>query len=751
MQEVISLGLGLFLMAAPRLEPLGGYPPYPGMLIKDGILIPDEPVKAGAEPATGLQKSFPPLVRPAENPTTPEKVDLGHLLFFDPLLSRDNTLSCAHCHHPDLGFSDGLPRARGKGSHGAGPERAGGVELPRAAPSLWNALYNHRQFWDGRASDLEDQARNPITHPLEMGESPEALVKEMEAIPEYRRLFDRAFGGTDGSAVTFENAVKAIASFERTLVSFRSPFDLYVEGNPDALSPAERRGLKLFFSTKARCSECHGLPNFANRDFKVIGVPDPPGGPRDEHNAAAEPGRGGGPNGAFKIPTLRNIALTAPYMHNGIFKTLGEVLDFYSGGGGRGRGLDVPLQDDKIRKFPLTAEEKADLIAFLGSLTDVSALPQVPQGVPSGLPVVRRVVSSPPPARLVRRTPELGLSRREVIEVIPGASIQEALDRAGRGGTVRVHPGVYHEDLLVIHHDVTIEGILENGKRPLLDGRGQISDGIVALGNRFEVRGLEVKSYQGNGVVARGARDVVLKDLVVSSPGLYGLYPVECEGVLVESCFVSGARDAGIYVGQSRKIAVRRNEVFGNVAGIEIENSLDARVEENHVHDNAGGILVFLLPFNPSKEAREARVARNRVLHNNTPNFADPGAMVANVLQGTGIMVLAADATDVTENEVIGNQTYGVAVSSLVGLYPEGTRFDVEPFADENRVHGNVLKENGRDPDGRLKSRFGLPGRDLIWDGTGKGNLWHEPGASSFPETLPSSKEPSFKGPSVKG
>src|SRR5262249_42632291 len=156
----------------------------------------------------------------------------------------------------------------------------------------------------------------------------------------------------------------------------------------------------------------------------------------------------------------------------------------------------------------------------------------------------------------------------------------------------------------VIDHDVTIEGVVEDGKRPLLEGSGELSDGMVALGNRFHLEHMEVRDYQGNGIVARGAKGVVIKDLVVARPGLYGVYPVECDGVLVEGCAVSGARDAGIYVGQSRNIVVRKNEVFANVAGIEIENSSNALVEENHVHENTGGILVFLLPFNPSKEAR---------------------------------------------------------------------------------------------------------------------------------------------------
>jgi cytochrome c peroxidase len=743
------LRLGLSVLGLPALLLWASLAPeqmrYVGMRLESGQLVPTPPGSDLSEPATGLQKSFPPIIQPDDNPTTPEKVELGRLLFFDPILSDDNTMSCAHCHHPDLGFSDGLPRSRGRGAHGAGTERRGGIELTRGAPTLWNALYNHRQFWDGRAADLEEQVRMVITTPEEVNADPDELVRELKAIPEYRRLFDRAFGGQNGSAITFGNIAKAIAAFERTLVSFNSRFDRYAAGDGNALTPQEKRGLKLFLSPKTRCNECHGLPTFANRDFKVIGVPNPPDGPPDVPKAGAEPGRGGGPNGAFKIPTLRNIALTAPYMHNGIFKTLEEVLDFYSNGGGRGRGLDVPLQDDKIRKFTLTPQEKADLIAFLLALTDESAKPPIPDRVPSGLPVVPRLKPLPPTQlnlnikasdpsdksdKPTKKTPP------RIVTVRPGHSIQEAVDKAGRNGIVRIYPGTYHENVLVIHHGVTIEGIIQNGKRPVLDGKNLLPDGIAALGNHFTVQNLEIRNYQGNGVVVHKARNVTFRNLRVHNTGLYGVYPVECDGVLVEKCVVSGVRDAGIYVGQSRNIIVRQNEAFQNVTGIEIENSVNALVEENYVHHNTGGILVFLLPFNPSKVQDLTIVRRNRVLYNNTPNFADPEAIVSNVLKGTGIMILAADRTEVYENEVVGNDSFGIAVVSLLNLFPRNTPFDVEPFPDGNRIYRNLLRDNGKNPDPRL-TKYGVRPVDLLWDMSGRDNKWDQPGATTFPDNLP--------------
>jgi cytochrome c peroxidase len=759
---------------------------FVGMRLENGALVPNPPPYDPNNPDTGLQKAFPTeIVQPADNPTTPEKVELGKLLFFDPILSDDNTLSCAHCHHPHLGFSDGLPRSRGRGGKGAGRERTGGIELTRGAPSLWNTVYNHRQFWDGRAAHLEEQARMVITTPEEVNADPAELVRELKAIPEYRALFDKAFGGKDGEAITFKNITYAIAAFQRTLVSFNSRFDRYAAGDGSALSPQEKRGLKLFLSPKTRCNECHGIPTFTNRDFKVIGVPDPKDGPADVAKPEAERGRGGGPNGAFKIPTLRNIALTAPYMHNGVFETLEEVLDFYAGGGGRGLGLDVPLQDDKIRKFTLTPQEKADLIAFLLALTDESALPEIPKRVPSGLPVVRpqvprlptRLNIDSPELRRIRQlqrrtedsssatrtgesplTPTLSplakggtragvggfrgnqvgsASPARIVEVRPGESIQEAVDKAGRNGIVRIYPGTYHENVLVIHHGVTIEGVIRDGKRPVLDGRNLLPDAISGLGNDFTVANLEIRNYQGNGVVVHKARNVVYRNLILHNTGLYGVYPIECDGVLVEDCKVSGTRDAGIYVGQSRNIVVRRNEAFQNVTGIEIENCVNAIVEDNYVHNNTGGILVFLLPFNPSKVQDGCIVRRNRVINNNTPNFADPEAIVSNVLKGTGIMLLAADNTEVYENEIVGNGTFGIMTIGLRQIFPAPTPLDVDPNPDGNRIYNNILRDNGKDPDERLK-RFGIPPVDLLWDMTGKGNTWNQPDGTRFPTTLPS-------------
>lgn len=340
----------------------------------------DLPLRASDSPRTGLQQPFPEMLRPPESRNSPERIELGRLLFFDPILSGDNTLSCAHCHHPDRGFTDNRPHSIGiRGQAGE-----------RSAPTVWNAAFSRAQFWDGRATTLEDQAKGPIQNPIEMAEDPANLIRELSQIPEYAQRFAQAFAGPD--AISLDNIARAIATFERTLVSLHSPFDRYAAGEDHALSESARRGLNLYRSVSTRCFECHGLPLFANPDYKVIGVPaatDPTREDSDRGRAVVAPGRAY--EHAFKVPTLRNVARTAPYMHNGVFSTLDQVLDFYSRGGGPGHGFPIDNVDDKIRKFPLSAQEKADLIAFLDALTDESLTPDVPTQVPSGLPVIQRL------------------------------------------------------------------------------------------------------------------------------------------------------------------------------------------------------------------------------------------------------------------------------------------------------------------------------------------------------------------------
>ncbi len=320
-----------------------------------------------------LIPSFPPIVTPPDNPTTPAKVELGRQLFFDPALSASNAMACATCHHPDLGFSNGAA---------VSPPRPG--RPGRNVMTLWNTAYNRQLLWDGRVESLEQQAPAPLTLPNEMAETPELLEAKLRAIPAYVALFDAAFGGGE-AAVTFDNVTRALAAFQRTLLSRNSAFDRYVAGDVSALTIQEQRGLDLFFSDETRCAECHQPPALAHETFRVVGVPS-----EDAGRASVSPQ---GVHGAFKVPTLRNVALTAPYMHNGSLATLEDVVQFYADGAGRVDGF--PLVDPLLKGFDLSAQDKADLVAFLRALTDESELPAVPERALSGLPTVPR--AAPPP------------------------------------------------------------------------------------------------------------------------------------------------------------------------------------------------------------------------------------------------------------------------------------------------------------------------------------------------------------------
>ncbi len=258
-----------------------------------------------------------------------------------------------------------------------------------------------------------------------------------------------------------------------------------------------------------------------------------------------------------------------------------------------------------------------------------------------------------------------GATAAATFTVRPGQSIQAAIDRCQAGDRVEIEPGIYQQSLLIDRDGISVVGVVRRGERPVLDGGGVLADAVQASGNDLLITGLTLRNYKGNGIAVSKARGVVLRDLVVQATGLYGLYPVECIGVLVESCTVSGMCDAGVYVGSSREIVVRNNEVFHNVAGIEIENCVDAVVTNNSAHHNSTGILVFVLPNNPSKTGSDTRVVGNRAWANNHENFGKPGTTVANLPNGVGILVMAADRTDVTQNWIAENDSYGIVVVSL--------------------------------------------------------------------------------------
>jgi len=285
---------------------------------------------------------LPKLNIPADNPQSPEKIELGRKLFFNKELSGDHSMSCASCHDPASAFSDGKPRAIG----------FRGKELDRHTPTVLNAAYDSYQFWDGRAVSLEQQAAGPITSTAEMNLPDEAeLVRRLNADPSYRREFHAVFG----QGPSLKNVVKAIASYERTLITTNSRFDRYAAGDKDALTLHEKNGLMLFIA-KARCSRCHDGPNFTDNKFQNTGV-----GENDEGRSAVT--RQESDRGAFKTPGLRNVALHAPYMHDGSLATLEAVIDYYDRGGNDKKG-----KSPFMIKIGLSRDEKDDLIAFLKTL-----------------------------------------------------------------------------------------------------------------------------------------------------------------------------------------------------------------------------------------------------------------------------------------------------------------------------------------------------------------------------------------------
>ncbi len=282
---------------------------------------------------------------PADNPNTPEKVELGKMLYHDPRLSSTGTVSCASCHNTMLGGEDNRPNSMGVNGQTGG----------RSAPTVWNSAFNHVQFWDGRAASLEEQAAGPVTNPIEMGmKSWDDVVARLKAIEGYQTAFAAAFG-LDG--INKGNATKAIAAYERTLITPNSAYDKYVGGDLNALTEQQVRGMEKM--AELGCTGCHSGPAFngpglfqkfpthSNQYFeaqhrfsKDLGVAEVTKKAEDRH--------------MFKVPTLRNVALTAPYMHNGSVNTLDEAVK-----------IMAKLQLDK----DLSKAEVADIVAFLGSLT----------------------------------------------------------------------------------------------------------------------------------------------------------------------------------------------------------------------------------------------------------------------------------------------------------------------------------------------------------------------------------------------
>ncbi|HEY6148314.1 MAG TPA: MbnH family di-heme enzyme [Thermoanaerobaculia bacterium] len=318
-----------------------------------------------------MPPGFPAPRVPASNPMSEEKRELGRRLFYDPRLSGNATQSCASCHQPAKAFTDGRAHALG----------STGETHPRSAMSLANVAFAASLTWaDPGKRSLESQARVPMEneHPVEMGTKgrESEILARLSAEPVYRDLFARAFPG-DRPPISLANARRAIACFERTILSGDSPYDRYVwRDDRSGMSEAAMRGMALFFSDRTRCSRCHAGFTFGGPAVWQGGAAAKPAFASNGLPLAAADGDGGlakvtgrrADRGRFRVPTLRNVAITAPYMHDGRFATLAEVIEHYA------RGSDPSNRTPLVPGFAATEEEKRDLIAFLESLTDEASL-----------------------------------------------------------------------------------------------------------------------------------------------------------------------------------------------------------------------------------------------------------------------------------------------------------------------------------------------------------------------------------------
>ncbi len=309
---------------------------------------PEKPAAVLGEPlAVKVPLGLPPLPVPADNPMTVEKVALGRQLYFDPRVSKDGTVSCATCHDPKMGWAERTPTSSGIN------KQLGG----RNAPTVINAAYATSQFWDGRAATLEEQATGPVENPIEMGHSMVSVVEQFNKIPGYREQFQKVFG----TGVTKEGFAKAVAAFERTVLSGDSAYDRYQAGDKKALTEEQQQGLKLF---EEHCTTCHAPPLFSNYRFMNAGIgmdkPKPDEGRKDVTHEESDLGK-------FRVPALRDVADTPPYFHDGSAATLEDAVAIMAAGGKDNPKLSPQMR--VLREAKIGADDQKKIVAFLRGLT----------------------------------------------------------------------------------------------------------------------------------------------------------------------------------------------------------------------------------------------------------------------------------------------------------------------------------------------------------------------------------------------
>jgi parallel beta-helix repeat protein len=315
-----------------------------------------------------------------------------------------------------------------------------------------------------------------------------------------------------------------------------------------------------------------------------------------------------------------------------------------------------------------------------------------------------------------------------------GSSIQEAVGKANPGDLIRIYPGVYHETVYIDKDNITLQGVIENGEWPVLDGEKKMNDAVLYSGNGILIENLKITNYKGNAIMGQAGNNYVIRNNWIVDTGVYGIFPQYGKNGLVERNILSGIEDAAIYIGMCDNVDVRFNEVYGNVAGIEIENSRHALVEFNYAHDNTGGILAFLTPGLPIKTCYDVIIRSNYIINNNTKNFGAVGSTVSHIPKGTGILVMAADDVTIENNFISGNDNAGITITDYgyAGV-DHASDPESEPNSDRITVLNNFMSNNGNNPIDDIKAlmvtKLSKLGPDVIAVGGGEGSCIVNPGA----------------------
>jgi parallel beta-helix repeat protein len=320
-----------------------------------------------------------------------------------------------------------------------------------------------------------------------------------------------------------------------------------------------------------------------------------------------------------------------------------------------------------------------------------------------------------------------GVVTGKIVDVKVGSSIQEAVGKAKSGDLIRIYPGTYNETVYIDKDNISLQGVIENGEWPVLDGQKKMNDAILYSGNSILIENIKITNYKGNGIMGQAGNNYVIRNNWIVDTGVYGIFPQFGKNGLVERNILTGIEDAAIYVGMCDNVDVRFNEVFGNVAGIEIENSRHALVEFNYAHNNTGGILAFLTPGLPIKTCFDVIIRNNYVINNNTKNFGAVGSTVSHIPKGTGVLIMAADDITIENNIIFGNDNSGITITdyAYAGVNHANDP-ESEPNADRITLLDNFMSNNGNDPIDEVKAimltKLSKNGPDIIAVGGGTGS-----------------------------